>query len=204
MASGGQWLGIGRAPCRGGGGAPPSNASLGGGVPTTSFLPLFSPWWRGLRSNLPVSGSGRMFVIEADESDKSFLNYPVDVAFITNVDFDHPDFFSGRDAYEDAFVEFATAARDAVVICLDDPGGRRVRARLTHRRVVGYGFAADADLRLLAVDASGPAASAAVCFAGQEHKVRLRVPGRHNAYNAVGALAVLTALACPPIPQGFA
>uniref|UniRef100_A0A7S4FXL0 UDP-N-acetylmuramate--L-alanine ligase n=1 Tax=Eutreptiella gymnastica TaxID=73025 RepID=A0A7S4FXL0_9EUGL len=151
-----------------------------------------------------ASGSGRMFVIEADESDKSFLNYPVDVAFITNVDFDHPDFFSGRDAYEDAFVEFATAARDAVVICLDDPGGRRVRARLTHRRVVGYGFAADADLRLLAVDASGPAASAAVCFAGQEHKVRLRVPGRHNAYNAVGALAVLTALACPPIPQGFA
>eukprot|EP00670_Eutreptiella_braarudii_P007863 CAMPEP_0174343696 /NCGR_PEP_ID=MMETSP0810-20121108/27166_1 /TAXON_ID=73025 ORGANISM="Eutreptiella gymnastica-like, Strain CCMP1594" /NCGR_SAMPLE_ID=MMETSP0810 /ASSEMBLY_ACC=CAM_ASM_000659 /LENGTH=466 /DNA_ID=CAMNT_0015466583 /DNA_START=112 /DNA_END=1513 /DNA_ORIENTATION=- len=117
-----------------------------------------------------ASGSGRMFVIEADESDKSFLNYPVDVAFITNVDFDHPDFFSGRDAYEDAFVEFATAARDAVVICLDDPGG----------------------------GGSAPvAASAAVCFAGQEHKVRLRVPGRHNAYNAVGALAVLTALGFP-------
>ncbi|BDZ37900.1 UDP-N-acetylmuramate--L-alanine ligase [Microbacterium suwonense] len=140
-----------------------------------------------------ASGADELFVIEADESDGTFLLYDTSVALITNVDPDHLDFFSSEDAFYDAFVRFGDEAREAVVISSDDPGAQRVRAGLGHRRVVTFGQAEDADLRIADIDTSG--AAAATLISGDESvRMRLAVPGAHNAINAAGVVAVLMTL----------
>jgi UDP-N-acetylmuramate--alanine ligase len=97
---------------------------------------------RGVIADLGVSsgtGGDELFVIEADESDGTFLLYDTSVALITNVDPDHLDHWESRDAFYDGFVRFGDAAREAVVISADDSGARRVAAALRHERIVTFG-----------------------------------------------------------------
>lgn len=154
----------------------------------------------GIIESLGVSsapGADDLFVIEADESDKSFLLYDTAVALITNVDPEHLDFYGSREAFMQAFVEFARGSREQVVISADDPGAREVLAALrTDTDAVAirtFGESPDADVRLVDVDDSGPVRFG-VIIAGDRFDAQLSVYGRHNAINAVGALAVLTAL----------
>jgi UDP-N-acetylmuramate--alanine ligase len=150
----------------------------------------------GVIAELGVSsgtGSDDLFVIEADESDGTFLLYDTSVALITNVDPDHLDHWGSRDAFDAAFARFADHAREAVVISADDSGAVRVRERITHSRVLTFGEAHDADVRLHDVDTSGDVAFT-VSHGGVSASVRLGVPGHHNAVNAAGAIAVLVAL----------
>ncbi|KNY04375.1 UDP-N-acetylmuramate--L-alanine ligase [Microbacterium sp. GCS4] len=140
-----------------------------------------------------ATGSGDLFVIEADESDGTFLLYDTAVALITNVDPDHLDHYGSEEAFHDAFVRFADAATEAVVISSDDPGALRVGAGLSHPRVITFGQAEDADVRLTDIVASGPV-SATVTFGGESVRLQLAVPGVHNAVNATGAVAVLLSL----------
>ncbi|NHI16647.1 UDP-N-acetylmuramate--L-alanine ligase [Microbacterium excoecariae] len=142
------------------------------------------------------AGAGDLFVVEADESDGTFLLYDTSVALITNVDADHLDHYGSHEAFDAAFVRFADAAREAVVISSDDAGARRVRAQLTHANVVTFGESADADVRVSDVAASGPV-SFALHAGGERVDVTLRVPGHHNALNAAGAVAVLLSLGHP-------
>lgn len=145
---------------------------------------------RGLSSG---TGADDLFVIEADESDGTFVLYDTSIALITNVDPDHLDHYGSRDAFFDAFVAFADAASEAVVISSDDPGARRVRSRLTHGRVVTFGESEDADVRVVDIRTDGPVAFT-LRHAGDEVSGRLLVPGAHNAINAAGAVAVLVGL----------
>lgn len=154
----------------------------------------------GVIADLGVSagaGDDELFVVEADESDGSFLLYDTSIALITNVDPDHLDHYGSRDAFEQAFVDFADRARELVVISSDDAGATRVRSRLAHGRVVTFGEAADATVRVHSVETDGPVAFA-IDYEGQTHRARLRVPGRHNAINAAGAFAVLVGLGHDP------
>ncbi|WP_353813917.1 UDP-N-acetylmuramate--L-alanine ligase [Agromyces sp. SYSU T00266] len=144
-----------------------------------------------------ASGSGGLFVVEADESDGSFLLYDTSVALITNVDPDHLDHYGSLDAFEQAFVDFADRANEFVVISSDDAGATRVRERLSHERVLTFGEAADATVRVHSISTDGPV-SFAVDHAGETHSARLRIPGRHNAINAAGAFAVLVGLGFDP------
>ena len=140
------------------------------------------------------SGEDELFVIEADESDKSFLLYDTAVALITNVDPEHLDFYGSREAFMQAFVDFANQARELVVISADDAGAQEVRAALAPEiRVRTFGEHPDADVRLLSVDDSGPVRFVAE-IAGRQYEAQMRVFGRHNAVNALGALAALTGL----------
>ena len=140
-----------------------------------------------------ATGSDELFVIEADESDGTFLLYDTAVALITNVDPDHLDFYGSDEAFHDAFIRFADAASEAVVISSDDPGALRVKAGLHHRTVVTFGLADDADLRVSDVDANGPV-SATLTRGEDTVRLQLAVPGAHNAINAAGAVAVLQTL----------
>lgn len=140
-----------------------------------------------------VSGTDELFVIEADESDGTFLLYDTSIALITNVDPDHLDFFASEDAFYDAFVRFGDEAREAVVISSDDPGAQRVRAGLGHPHVVTFGQAADADVRVSDIDTAG-GVSATLTHAGASARMQLAVPGVHNAINAAGVVAVLITL----------
>lgn len=139
------------------------------------------------------SGTDDLFVIEADESDGTFLLYDTAVALITNVDPDHLDHWGSREAFDAAFAQFANRASEAVVLSADDEGARRVGSQITHSNVVTFGESADADVRLTDIDTDGPVAFT-VTQNGQTASAQLAVPGHHNAINAAGAIAVLLAL----------
>jgi UDP-N-acetylmuramate--alanine ligase len=154
----------------------------------------------GVIANLERSasaGTGELFVVEADESDGSFLLYETAVALITNVDADHLDHYGTQEAFEDAFVRFASAAREFVVVSSDDAGALAVAARLDPARVRTFGFAEGSDVRLTSVTAEGPVAFE-LEYAGERYSARLLVPGAHNAVNAAGAFAVLVGLGHEP------
>ena len=138
-------------------------------------------------------GDPDLWVVEADESDGSFLLYDTAVALITNVDADHLDHYGSHEAFDDAFVEFADRASELVVISSDDPGAVRVRSRLTHSTVIEFGEAAHATVRAEHIVADGPVRFDVVT-ADAVVPVQLAVPGRHNAINATGAIAVLIGL----------
>lgn len=150
----------------------------------------------GVIADLGVSsatGSDELFVIEADESDGTFLLYDTSVALITNVDPDHLDHWESRDAFYDGFVRFGDAAREAVVISADDAGARRVAAALDHPTVVTFGEDAAAHVRVSDIVTDG-AVSFTLTHDGVSVPGRLAVPGAHNAINAAGAVAVLLTL----------
>lgn len=137
-----------------------------------------------------ATGSGELFVIEADESDGTFLLYDTAVALITNVDPDHLDHYGSDEAFHDAFVRFADAATEAVVISSDDPGALRVGAGLSHPNVITFGQAEGADVRVTDIVTAGPV-SATVSRGSESVRLQLAVPGVHNAINAAGAITVL-------------
>ncbi|WP_375384553.1 UDP-N-acetylmuramate--L-alanine ligase [uncultured Microbacterium sp.] len=140
-----------------------------------------------------ASGADELFVIEADESDGTFLLYDTSVALITNVDPDHLDHYGTDDAFVDAFARFADEARDAVVISADDPGAAQVAARLSHPNVRTFGTADAADVRVHDIHTDGGAGFTITAGAASV-EARLSIPGAHNAINAAGAVAVLLTL----------
>lgn len=141
-----------------------------------------------------ASGSGELFVIEADESDGSFLHYDTAVALITNVDADHLDHYGSEEAFEAEFARFAQGAKDFVAISSDDPGAVRVTKLIKDHRVITFGQADDATVRLSAIDASGAQVSFQLEYQGNSYSAKLHVPGEHNAINAAGAFAVMVGL----------
>jgi UDP-N-acetylmuramate--alanine ligase len=150
----------------------------------------------GIIQSLGVSsafGTDELFVVEADESDGSFLLYDTAVALITNVDADHLDHYGSHDAFDAAFMEFAQNASELVVVSSDDPGATRVRAALRDKRTLTFGEDANADVRVHSIRAEGPV-SFVVSYAGADYPAQLSIPGRHNAINAAGAFAVLVGL----------
>lgn len=136
-------------------------------------------------------GSGEHFVIEADESDSSFLHYKTHTVLVTNVDPDHLDHFGSLEAFEGEFVRFADAAAELVVISADDPGAVRVSALLTHPKVLSFGESKGASVLVSGVDASSPRVSFTLSYLGESVELSLEIPGRHNALNAAGAVAVM-------------
>ncbi|WP_298942865.1 UDP-N-acetylmuramate--L-alanine ligase [uncultured Microbacterium sp.] len=150
----------------------------------------------GVISDLGVSsgtGADDLFVIEADESDGTFLLYDTSVALITNVDPDHLDHWESRDAFYDGFVRFGNEAREAVVISSDDEGAQRVAAALTHPTIMTFGTDAGADVRVGDIVTDGPVRFT-LTHAGVTVDGALALPGAHNAINAGGAVAVLLTL----------
>ncbi len=154
----------------------------------------------GVIQSLGVSaahGDGELFVVEADESDGTFLLYNTAVALITNVDADHLDHYGTHEAFDAAFVEFATRASELVVISSDDPGAKRVKAQVHHSRIMTFGEDAASDVRVHSVVMTGPV-SFDLRYREVDYPVALTVPGHHNAVNAAGAFAVLVGLGFEP------
>jgi UDP-N-acetylmuramate--alanine ligase len=139
-------------------------------------------------------GRGQYIVVEADESDGSLLHLTPTIAVLTNVDTDHLDFFSG--GIEEIKTCFATFANrvpfyGTVILCLDDENVQAVIPRLT-RRTVSYGLATQADVSARQVELSTSFGSEfTVRFLDKDlGRVQIGVPGIHNVYNALAAVAV--------------
>jgi len=146
--------------------------------------------WNG---NLSPGGDA-LFVVEADEYDRSFLALTPEIAVITNVEADHLDIYRDLDDIRAAFGEFARRAR-TLVPCADDPGAASLRAA-SGAQVMRYGLESR-DARVTARDVRlGPTGSEFIPLfdSKPEAQVMLRVPGRHNVLNALGALAAGYAL----------
>jgi UDP-N-acetylmuramate--alanine ligase len=144
-------------------------------------------------------GAGNWMVVEADESDGTFLKLPADVAIVTNIDAEHLDHFKTFAAVQEAFralienVPFYGFA----VMCTDHPIVQRVVGRIEDRRIITYGENPQADVRLTDVSHANGRSRFTVQFrdrAGETvHTIgdlMLPMPGRHNALNATAAVAV--------------
>jgi UDP-N-acetylmuramate--alanine ligase len=139
-------------------------------------------------------GSGEHFVIEADESDSSFLHYKTSVAVITNVDPDHLDHFGSLEAFQAEFAKFADAASELVVISSDDEGARAVTKLLTHPRIMTFGESPQASVRVINLDSTGARVRFSLEFEAERADLELSIAGAHNALNAAGAVCTLIGL----------
>jgi UDP-N-acetylmuramate--alanine ligase len=144
-------------------------------------------------------GAGEWVVVEADESDGTFLRLPATVAVVTNVDPDHLDYYGSFERMREAFQRFVENVPfyGFAVLCLDHPEVRAMVGRIENRRLMTYGFNPQADVRACNVRFSQGAAHFDVAIAdrrrGEETRIAditLPMPGEHNVLNALAALAV--------------
>ncbi len=151
-------------------------------------------------------GAGDWMVVEADESDGTFLKLPADVAIITNIDPEHLDHFKTFDAIKDAFRTFVDNLPfyGFAVMCLDHPTVQELVGQIQDRRVITYGENPQADYRLLDISAKGSEMRFTLLVrdrkTGTDRVIRdlvMPMPGRHNALNATAAIAVAENLGMP-------
>jgi UDP-N-acetylmuramate--alanine ligase len=164
-------------------------------------------------SNARIGDSDWM-VVEADESDGSFLRLDGTIAVVTNIDPEHLDHYGSFDEVRKAFVEFIENVPfyGAAVLCIDHPEVQAVVGKVRDRRVVTYGFSLQADICGVDVrpEAGGNVFDVVIRQRGQEDRriegVHLPMPGRHNVQNALAAIAVALEMGCGDevIRTGFA
>jgi UDP-N-acetylmuramate--alanine ligase len=144
-------------------------------------------------------GSGDIMIVEADESDGSFLQYPCEIAVVTNIDPDHLSNWGSSENYADGFLRFATA--DSVrllVTSADDPGAIALAERVRRRAAAGmpapavltFGTSEDADVRIMGASLAGTGSTFQLRWGRYAGPVELSVPGSYNTLNAAAAYAV--------------
>jgi UDP-N-acetylmuramate--alanine ligase len=150
-------------------------------------------------------GSGGVFVLEADESDGTFVVYRPQVAVVTNVQPDHLDYYGTAAGVDEGFLRFARSIRPGgrLVACADDDGSARLaeRAAAEGIAVTTYGTEASADVRLDDLRLVGAGSTFTVVDHGRTvGRATVRVPGRHNALNALAAYTAMVSLRQPAEP----
>lgn len=143
-------------------------------------------------------GASDWMVVEADESDGSFLRLDGTIAVVTNIDPEHLDHYGGFDAIKNAFVEFVENVPfyGAAIMCLDHPEVQAILPKICDRRIITYGFSAQADIRGENVTPHPGGNSFDVVIRARDGSQRtitgidLPMPGRHNVQNALAAIAV--------------
>ncbi|MFM5931347.1 MAG: UDP-N-acetylmuramate--L-alanine ligase [Novosphingobium sp.] len=158
-------------------------------------------------------GASDWMVVEADESDGSFLRLDGTIAVVTNIDPEHLDHYGSFDAVKDAFVEFIENVPfyGCAVLCIDHPEVQAVIPKVRDRRVVTYGFSAQADVRGENVTPYPGGNRFDVVIRtrdGNQRRIEgieLPMPGRHNVQNALAAVGVAVEMGCADsvIQSGF-
>jgi UDP-N-acetylmuramate--alanine ligase len=144
-------------------------------------------------------GSGDALIVEADESDGSFLQYPCEVAVVTNIDPDHLSNWGSAENYADGFLRFATAASVRLLVTsADDPGAVALTERVRQQIAAGspgpeimtFGASDEADVKIMGTRLAGTGSAFTLGWAGQVGPVELSVPGHYNVLNAAAAYTV--------------
>ncbi len=152
---------------------------------------------RNVKAN-SLLGEGEYLVAEADESDGSFLYYTPFIEVITNIDKEHLDFYADFQAIKKAFASFIVRCHPEgkVILCGDDPGVREVVEELSGPFLF-YGFSQGVDVQGKILE-EGAYPLVEVLYRGKTlGSFRLSIPGKHNAHNALGAIAVALVLDLP-------
>jgi UDP-N-acetylmuramate--alanine ligase len=148
-------------------------------------------------------GAGDWMVVEADESDGTFLKLPADIAVVTNIDPEHLDHFKTFDKVKQAFSDFVDNVPfyGFAVMCTDHPEVQALVGRTEDRRIITYGENPQADARLDGLDHHDGHSQFSVVIRGRNGEkphtianLKLPMPGRHNALNATASVAVAHAL----------
>jgi UDP-N-acetylmuramate--alanine ligase len=143
-------------------------------------------------------GTGEWIVVEADESDGTFVKLPATIAVVTNIDAEHLDFYGSFDDLRRAFVSFVENIPfyGLAVLCVDHPEVQALIPRLTDRRIVTYGITPQADIRAENIETAPGRARFDVRFSGRAggsgrlDKLDLPMTGVHNVQNALAAVAI--------------
>lgn len=140
-------------------------------------------------------GQGEWMVVEADESDGTFNRLPATIAIVTNIDPEHMEHWGDFDTLRDGFHEFVSNIPfyGLAVCCTDHPEVQALVGRITDRRVVTYGFNAQADVRAVNLTYKGGVAHFDIALQADEMVIEgctLPMPGDHNVSNALSAVAV--------------
>jgi UDP-N-acetylmuramate--alanine ligase len=135
-------------------------------------------------------GKGDYIVLEADESDRSFLLLTPTIAVVTNIEADHLDNYKDLEDIQSAFLSFINKVPfyGAAVLCLDDPGVQSLIPRIK-RRFVTFGIAAQADVSIVDCVSEHLGSAFTLRYNGGSQKIRLQVPGFHNVLNAAAAFS---------------
>ncbi|MDT8757288.1 UDP-N-acetylmuramate--L-alanine ligase [Sphingomonas psychrotolerans] len=159
-------------------------------------------------------GDSDWMVVEADESDGSFLRLDGTIAVVTNIDPEHLDHYGSFERAKDAYVEFVENVPfyGAALLCLDHPEVQAIIPRVRDRRIITYGFAASADVRGVNVTPHSGGNRFEAIIRNRDgttrsiENIELPMPGRHNVQNALAAIGVALELGIPDatIQQGFA
>ena len=147
------------------------------------------------------AGAGEWMVVEADESDGSFNRLPADIAIVTNIDPEHMEHWGSFDALRKGFTDFVSNIPfyGLAVLCTDHPEVQALVGRVTDRRVVTFGFNAQADLRAINLHYEGGSAHFDIALQGEADEdgntpviegCVLPMPGDHNVSNCLAAVAV--------------
>jgi len=151
-------------------------------------------------------GAGEWMVVEADESDGTFVKLPADVAIVTNIDPEHLDHYKDFAAVKKAFLNFVENVPfyGFAVMCLDHPEVQSLVGEIRDRRVITYGRNPQADVRLVDLETADGVSRFAVEIRDRIKQTHLRIeglelpmPGEHNALNATAAIAVADQLRVP-------
>jgi UDP-N-acetylmuramate--alanine ligase len=143
-----------------------------------------------------AAGGGELLIVEADESDGTFVELVTEAVVVTNVEPDHLEHYGGFAGLEAAFERFVSQARGPRVLCLDDPGSRRLAARSPG--AVTYGTDPGAGYRIVSPLPTPSGISFHIEGPPGRYEVHLRQPGMHNARNATAAFATAVALGADP------
>jgi len=152
-------------------------------------------------------GAGEWVVVEADESDGTFLRLPATVAVVTNADPDHLDFYGTFENMRDAFQRFVENVPfyGFAVLCIDHPEVQAMVGRITDRRIITYGFSPQADARAVNIRFSEGASHFDCVFTDRRtgaetllEGMSLPMPGEHNVQNAMAAIVVARELGVAP------
>jgi UDP-N-acetylmuramate--alanine ligase len=144
-------------------------------------------------------GQGEWMVVEADESDGTFVRLPASLAVVTNIDPEHLDFYGDFDAVRRAFQSFLENLPfyGFGALCIDHPEVQALFGRITDRRMTSYGFSPQADVRALELsfDPMGSLFDVELRdrvgrLERRIERLRLAMPGRHNVQNALAAIAI--------------
>jgi len=148
-------------------------------------------------------GDGEWMIVEADESDGTFLKLPADIAVITNIDPEHLDHYGNFDAVREAFEQFIhnVPFYGFGVVCLDHPEVQALVAKITDRRVITYGTNPQSDIRFTNVRPDGPNTVFDVEIHDRKSSdsqlitdLVLPMPGLHNVSNVTAAIAIANEL----------
>jgi UDP-N-acetylmuramate--alanine ligase len=145
-------------------------------------------------------GAGEFIVVEADESDASFLHLQPVIAVVTNIDADHMDTYQHDfPRLQQAFIQFLhnLPFYGSAVLCADDPHVREVMPFVS-RPIVTYGLGEDATVRATGLELGARSRFTALRGEQRALEITLNLPGRHNVLNALAAIAVATELKLPP------